>query len=289
MITLILFGTLLALGIYLILADSLSLPLHATERAMLLAGRKEKSAARSIDAFLMNWAVRLSKYIRLDEYKIVRLRNNLNAAELCLTPEVYTAYAIVKAAAILLGVIPCFLIMPLLSPILILLAVAIYFKEIRRVEGMLAVKREEIERDMPRFVATVEQELQASRDVLGILENFKKHAGTSFAGELDIVTADMRSSGYEAALTRLEARVNSSMLSDVVRGLISVLRGNDGRVYFQVLEHDLKQLELQRLKAEALKVPPKIRVFSFLMLLCFILTYIVVIGYEILKSLGTLF
>jgi hypothetical protein len=287
--TLALFGILLALGIYMILADRLDLPLLATERAMLSAGRKGKSVSKSMEAFLMGWAVILARFIRLDEYKEVRLRNNLNAAGLNLTPEVYTAFALVKAAAILLGAIPCFFVMPLLSPILALLAVATYFKEIRKVDGLLCAKRDEIERDLPRFVATVGQELQASRDVLGILENYKKHAGAAFAGELDIATADMRSSGYEAALTRLEARVNSSMLSDVVRGLISVLRGNDGRIYFQMLEHDLKQLELQRLKAEALKIPAKIRVFSFLMLICIIFTYIAVIGYEILGSLGTLF
>jgi len=289
MITLTIFGTLLSLGIYLILADRLRLPLLATERAMLSAGREGKSKTKTLEAFLMNKAVFLSRFIQLEEYKAIRLRNNLNAAGLNMTPEVYTAFAMVKATTILLGVIPCFFILPLLSPMLVLLAVATYFKEIRKVDGLLSAKRDAVERDLPRFVATVEQELQASRDVLGILENFKKHAGSSFAGELDIVTADMRSSGYEAALTRLEARVNSSMLSDVVRGLISVLRGNDGRVYFQMLEHDLKQLELQRLKAEALKIPPKIRVFSFLMLICFIFTYIAVIGYEILQSLGTLF
>lgn len=289
MMTLAIFGILLAFGIYLILADRLCLPLLATERAMLSTGRKGKSAAKSIEALLMGWAVILARYLRLDEYKKVRLQSNLNAAVLNLTPEVYTAFAIVKAAAILLGVVPCFFLFPLLTPVLVLLAVATYFKEIRRIDGLLSAKRNEIESDLTRFVATVEQELQASRDVLGILENYKKHAGAAFADELDIVTADMRSSGYEAALTRLEARVNSSMLSDIVRGLISVLRGNDGRVYFQMLEHDLKQLELQRLKAEALKIPPKIRVFSFLMLLCFILTYIVVIGYEILRNLGTMF
>ncbi|NCB42260.1 MAG: secretion protein F [Clostridia bacterium] len=289
MITLAIFGFFLAIGIYLILADRLHLPLLATERAMLSAGHKGKGTAKTMETFLMNKAVLLSRFIHLEEYRAVRLRNNLNAAGLNMTPEVYTAFAMVKAAVILLGVIPCFIILPLLSPILVLLAVATYFKEIRKVDGLLSAKRDAVERDLPRFVATVEQELQASRDVLGILENFKKHAGASFAGELDIVTADMRSSGYEAALTRLEARVNSSILSDVVRGLISVLRGNDGRVYFQMLEHDLKQMELQRLKAEALKIPSKIRVFSFLMLICFIFTYIAVIGYEILRSLGTLF
>ncbi len=79
------------------------------------------------------------------------------------------------------------------------------------------------------------------------------------------------------------------MLSDIVRGLIGVLRGDDGRTYFRMLAHDLKQLELQRLKAQALKIPPKIRVFSFMMLMCFMLTYLVIIVFEIIKSLGGLF
>jgi tight adherence protein C len=43
------------------------------------------------------------------------------------------------------------------------------------------------------------------------------------------------------------------MLSDITRGLIGVLRGDDGGMYFQMLAHDMKQLELQRLKAQAMK------------------------------------
>ena len=99
----------------------------------------------------------------------------------------------------------------------------------------------------------------------------------------------MRSSSYEAALTRFEARINSPMLSDLTRGLIGVLRGDDGAMYFQMLAHDMKQLELQRLKAQAMKIPPKIRVFSFIMLMCFLLTYIAVIVFEILRSLKVMF
>ena len=99
----------------------------------------------------------------------------------------------------------------------------------------------------------------------------------------------MRSSSYEAALTRFEARINSPMLSDVVRGLIGVLRGDDGAMYFQMLSHDFKQMELQRLKKEAQKIPPKIRVFSFVMLMCFLATYLVIIVMEIIKSMGTMF
>ena len=42
-------------------------------------------------------------------------------------------------------------------------------------------------------------------------------------------------------------------------------------------------------KAKAAKIPPKIRVFSFIMLLCFMMTYIVIIVYQIVNSLGSLF
>jgi hypothetical protein len=217
------------------------------------------------------------------------MANILKSAGISMTPEVYTAYAIVKAGAILLGVIPCLVIFPLLSPVLVFLAVLVYFKETRKADEQLKAKCEQIERELPRFVATIEQELKSSRDVLSILEHFKKNAGVAFAAELDIVTADMRSSSYEAALTRFEARLNSPQLSDVVRGLIGVLRGDDCVVYFQMLAHDFKALELQRLKGEAQKIPPKIRVFSFIMLMCFLFTYLVIIALEIMKSLGGMF
>ena len=115
------------------------------------------------------------------------------------------------------------------------------------------------------------------------------HAGPDFGRELDVLTADMRSSSYEAALIRFEARMGSAIISDIVRGLIGILRGDDGRMYFQMLSHDLKALELQRLKAKAAKIPPKIRVFSFVMLMCFMMTYIVIIVYQIVNSLGSLF
>ena len=70
---------------------------------------------------------------------------------------------------------------------------------------------------------------------------------------------------------------------------VGVLRGDNGVAYFQMLSHDMKQLELQRLKAQAMKIPPKIRVFSFLMLMCFLLTSLSIIVYEIITSLGGMF
>ena len=286
---LFLFAVLFAIGLYFILADRLKLPTMRTAKAVMDIGRKDKKLSRTMEALLLDVAVKLSGLIPMDEYKKSRLKNILKAAGISLTPEAYTAYAYVKAGAILLGIVPCLLLLPLLSPVVVLLAVAIYFKESQRADECLKAKRNKIESELPRFVATIEQELKNSRDVLAILENYKHNAGTAFAGELDVVCADMRSSSYEAALTRFEARLNSPQLSDVVRGLIGVLRGDDGTVYFQMIAHDFKLLELQRLKTQAQKVPPKIRIFSFLMLMCFLMTYLIIIALEIIKSLGGMF
>lgn len=125
--------------------------------------------------------------------------------------------------------------------------------------------------------------------MLSILETYKANAGTSFKKELEITVADMKSGSYESAITRFEARIGSSSLSDVTRGLIGVLRGDDGVVYFQMLTHDLKQLEIQRLKTLAMKRPGKIRKYSFAMLFCFMLMYLSVMFIEIISTLGSMF
>ena len=286
---LFLFGLFLALGLFFLAASLLHLPTIGAAKAMLGTAKQERKGAKTLETCFMILAVRLSHYIRMDEYKKSRMGNVLKASGMNLTPEVYQAYALVKAGTVLLAVIPCAILMPLLVPVVVVLALLLYFKEGQKADEKLKAKREEIEGELPRMVATIEQELKASRNVIGMLERFKGNAGPARTGELDILLADMRSSNYEAALTRFEARLNSPMLSDVVRGLIGVLRGDDSSVYFQMLAHDFKQIELQRLKAQAQKIPPKIRVFSFVMLVCFLLTYLAIICYVALESLGGMF
>lgn len=288
-ILILVFGMLLASGLFLILADVFKLPRLATNRAMITATREQKEKANNLEALLNGWAVVLAKYIPMNEYKKHRMKNTLQAAGINQTPEEYMAFALLKSGLMGVGAILSLMIIPLLAPVLLFLTILIYFKEIKKADEKLSAKRAKIEFELPRFVATITQELKASRDVLGILENYKRNAGEAFRYELDVLTADMRSGSYEAALTRFEARINSPMLSDITRGLISVLRGDDGAMYFHMLSHDMKQLELQRLKAKAMKIPPRIRVFSFLMLMCFVITYIVIIISEILRSLSGLF
>ena len=193
---LFLFGAALAAGLYFVLADLLKIPRLATERALISAGRRERSLVKTLEALILGWALKLAPLIRMDEYKYRRLESKLTAAGLDMTPQVYTAYSILKPCLILLGIIPCLLILPILSPLIVVLAVLTWFKESRRADELVKARMELIEGELPRFVATIHQELAASRDVLRILENYKKHAGPDFGRELDVLSADMGCSSY---------------------------------------------------------------------------------------------
>ncbi len=285
---LFLFGAFLAFGLFMVFANALKIPSLKTSKAVMTAGRDDKKISKTIDALLVETAGKLGKIFRMDKYKRNRLEKTLRSAGIKMTPEAFTVYAMLKAFGICLLAVPCSFLFPLIIPLIVILAVAVYFKEIGKADEAMREKRGAIEKELPRFVATVEQELKTSRDILSIMENYKKHAGVHFSYELDVTCADMRSSSYEAALTRFEARIGSSQLSDVVRGLVSVIRGDDSAVYFKMLAHDFKLIELQRLKAEAQKIPPKIRVFSFGMLMLFLLTYFAVMGMQLLDSLGSM-
>lgn len=279
----------LAFGLYFIIADRLKIPYLKSSKAIMNMGRSDRKLTKSIEAVVMDLSMKLAKVIPMDRYKRNRLSATLKAAGIKMTPECYQAHAVIKALAVGLLALPCLAVFPLVSPVVLVLAVLVYFKEYQKAETQMQSKRVEIETELLRFVSTVEQELKTSRDVLSILESFKKSTTPALADELGITCADMRSGGYEVALMRWEARVNSPMLSDVVRGLISVIRGDDGVMYFQMLSHDFKQAELRKLKAQAQKIPGKIRVFSIIMLMCFLATYLIVIGVQVIQSIGVMF
>ena len=281
----ILFGT----GLYFVLADILKIPTLATTKAVIAVTRREKKQAKSFEAIVFELAVKLSRFIKMNEYKRRKMTSTLKSADVNLSPEVYTAKAIVKAGLIVTLALPCLVFLPVITPVFLFLSVAIFFKEHKSADESVKKKREAIESELPRFVNTLTQELTASRDILSIFETYQKHAGDAFRTELEITVADMKSGSHETALTRLEARMGSSQLSDVIRGLIAVMRGDNGVVYFQMLAHDLKQLEIQKLKMVAMKRPGKIKKYSFYMLMCFLLMYLAIIGVEIFNAFGKLF
>ena len=185
--------------------------------------------------------------------------------------------------------IPVFFVAKVLSLVVLAIAVTVWFLEYRKVGKKIRTRRTKIEYELPRLVGTIEKTMQHSHDVIYMLDSYRAHAGEEMREELEITVADMRSGNQEVALTRLESRVGSTMLSDVTRGLISLIHGDDNSMYWAQLSMKFSDYQRQLLRAQANAVPRKVRKLSMALLCCFMLIYVAVIGQVLLTSLGGLF
>ena len=282
-------GILLGVAFFLILSDVYALPYLKTSKAMNNLTKKQKNKTSTLDVWLKGLAVGLSKRLRLNEFKKVKLEADLKTAQMDISPEMFKANAIVKALIIGVFAIPVAFIFPLLCPIVLFLAIYLYSREMKSVSHRIRGKRQKIEYELPRLVFTIEKTLKHNRDVFYMLDSYRQNAGKEMKHELDITVADMKSGNYEGAITRLEARVGSSQMSDVCRGLIGILRGDDTEIYWASLAIKFNDIQRQQLRLQAQKVPRKVKRLSMCLLFCFMLIYIVVILSQIMSSLGVLF
>lgn len=268
----------MSFGLYTLAAYKLRLPSYRVDKAVKDYNRNQGNKERGLSVLIQTYAVKLAPYIKMNEYKKSRLENALKTMGRDMKPEIFQATSIVKAIMVLLLVFPCLALFPIGSIAIVFFALITLYKDEKELRKELKKKKEEIEYELPRFACTIKQELTATRDVLMILDSYKKNAGEVLKKELEITTADMRSGNYESALLRFESRISSPMLSDIIRGLLGTLRGDNNQAYFEMLSHDLDELELQRLKAIAAKQPDKIKKYSFMLLICCISMYIVILG-----------
>ena len=280
-----LFGT----ALYYLTCAFADVPTRKTSRMMLMAQRQGKRRENIFDVYAAKVSSKIAPYVRLDKMKRASLERTLKIAGNILTPECYIAKAWVIAGTVALCAVPMAFLIPLMVPVLIGLAVALWFSTYYTAFDYVKKRRKRIEKEIPRFALSIGQSLENDRDVLKILTSYRRIAGKEFGAELDQTIADMKTGNYEQALLHLEARVDSPLLSDVTRGLIGVLRGDDQRMYFQMITFDMRQIEQNELKKEAAKRPRLIQRYSMMMLLCIIMIYMVVLCVEVFDSLGVFF
>ena len=261
---------LIGAGLFMILADCFRIPYMRTSKAVKNLAKQQKEKTSSIDVWLSSLASFIAKRLKLNEFKKARLEADLRTARMNISPEMFIANAVVKSFIIAVLAIPVLFIFPILSPIIIFLSSVLYKMNMKSIEKRIRRKREQIEYELPRLVFKIEKTLAHSKDVLYIIESFAKNAGAELKHELDITAADMRSGNQEIAITRLEGRVGSPLMSDVCRGLISISRGDVNTVYWNSLSLKFADIQRQQLRLEAQKIPKKAKRLSMCLLFCFI-------------------
>lgn len=277
-------------AIYNLTCAFVDVPTAKTSKMMMLSKKQQGIRNEKLfDVYITKIAGRLAPLIHMDKLKRDKLQTVLTIANIQLSPEVYLLKAHITAGLVALCALPLLPILPLFVPILIGLAVALWFSTYYSAFDYVKKRRKLMEAEVPRFALTIAQNLENDRDVLRILSSYRRMAGKDFAQELDQTVADMKTGNYENALIRFEGRVGSTLLSDVVRGLIGTLRGDDQRMYFRMICFDMRQIEQNNLKKEAAKRPKQIQRYSMMMLFCIVIIYLVVLSTEVLGSLGAFF
>ena len=282
-------GALIGLGLFFILLDAFNVPFAATFKSIAGLSKRLEGESSQINTTLEELAKFISKLIRLDDYKRATMLADLRAARMEITPEMFLANCIVKAMIVGVFAIPALLILPWMAAVILLTAFVYYYNETQSLPAKVAAQRLAIEYELSNFVFTIEKTLRHSRDVLQMMENYEEIAGPEMKNELEITIADMRSGNYETAITRLETRIGSTMVSDVCRGLISIIRGDDTAAYWQSLEIKFEDYRREALKARASKIPGRVSRLSMVLLITFMFVWVVVITTQVVVTLSGMF
>ena len=270
-------------GIYHLSCAFVDVPTAGTSHMMMIAKKQTGSGSEKLfDVYLTKIADKLSPLLKMDPIKRNKLLLTLSIAGIPLTPESYTIKAFLTALVTALAGLPLFFIMPLMGSLVIGLAVLMWFSTYYKAFDLVKKRKKLIEAKLPRFAVSIQQSLSTDRDVLKLLTSYRRIAGSHLGQELDTTIADMKTGNYENALLHLQNRVGSTMLSDIVRGLIGTLRGDDQQMYFKMLVFDMRQIEQNNLKKEAAKRPKQMQKYSMMMLFCILLIYVVVLSVEVI-------
>lgn len=231
-------------------------------------------------------AVLLSKIIVINEYKRKELEEKLAIADIDETPEVYKAQGFLiilefgLIAILLASIFPIFAVAP------IIIGFVMHRNHKNLVTNAVKDLQEQIDIDLPRFVYSMKQEMLVSHDVLTILERHKNDYSDHWRKQMAITVADMRSGNYEAALQRLEGRVGSTNLSEVVRGLIEMSHGSDMSVYWETLQVRFSEMRKAQLRKIVKKIPDKIHNLSLWLIGAMLSIYIVVLITQLAESMS---
>lgn len=285
----ILSGVGLGLGLFLIFCDLFKVPTYKTSRTMMGMEKQYDTKESRINSGLEEVAIWISKHLKIRDFKRAQMQANLDTARMTISPEMYMANCIVKA-----GVIACLglLFIPLFLPCTIVLLVGSVFYYVALMQELtrkVSAHRQAIEYELGQFIFTIERVLMHNRNVILMLQNYREIAGPEMKQELDITLADMLSGNHEEAISRLEIRVGSVMMSDVCRGLISVIRGDDTSAYWVNLQQKFAEHQRDILKKKAEKIPAKVNRLSMILLFCFMALWMGVLIVQMSESFMEMF
>jgi pilus assembly protein TadC len=278
---------LVAAGVYLLLTAVLRGVYRPAELAL---RRRAPKRLSHFEAAAQTLAARLCPMLDIEPVKRLRLQERLRSLGYRESPELFQAAALARA---LLLASACLALLPLSPPFALALTATacllLYRSQGNRLSRLMSEKRRRIERELPRFASTLRQCLNSTHDVVAILETYRKVCSPALRKELDRTLNDILTGNTERALRAMEGRVASAKLGQIVSGLIAVHRGDDQRLYFDMLAAEFRKAQNEEVAKTLLKRPAQLNPYMALLFLAMVLMIAAGLGTYIAQQFSTLF
>jgi len=248
-------------GLYLLLSALFPSPSGKIKIAVSRYGKNggvRKGSAALLTIPLEKLSSVLTPFVRLSELRRVKLEKALTDAGDPKTPEEFVATVASGCLIFTAFGLPFLAFFPLITAALACVAVYYITSGFRELYKSGKDKAKAIELELPRFASYIKQSLKSTKNALLLLERYRTD-NPAFATELSHTIADIKTSSFETALLRLNSRYNSEHLSMIIHGLIGIFNGDDVRYYFDLLEKDFTEIEINRLRREIKRIPAKMR------------------------------
>lgn len=270
-----------SIGLYFIVTEYVLMPSQSARKAM--SASKIVKERKLLEVLLEPLTKVLEQNVPWNDLQMERLDQTLKTIGNDITARHYCASSLSQSIIVGAFAIPLMFLSPLLIFPPIGLAIYSYWRQMKEPDKLLKIKRERIEAELPKFASTISNSLHTTKDVIKILRSYRKVCCEELREELDITLADMKTGTDETALRKLEGRIGSSKLSELVRGLLSVLRGEDQVMYFQIKNEEFRKEHIERLRREIIMRPGKL---NGAMLITFVLIVVMLMYVLLTQVLG---
>lgn len=231
----------------------------------------------------------IQKLIIKDSYFLKNLKLKLLQLNIEQDASYFLAILLAKSIWIFL-LFSIFAFINLIFMILALVLAIIYpVMEIEKLDKQLQVKMDNIEDKILDFNLYILNACETSKDLIDIIEKYKDKTNKCFKLELERLLIEARLQNIESAISTMDLKLNSTWISKMSKGLLMISRGEDYQLYFNLLNNELKAFYQNKLKLQAMKLPSKLRFYSTLMMISFLILLLYVSLADIFNKVQVLF
>jgi len=262
--------------------------------------QKETMGTRLLNTFVMPLVKPVSRFIRIEPEKEMKMAAMLRRGGLCLTPKEYYARAIICAAFTL-----PFSILLLatgtanIAPVTLIFSVIVYFHFMTDLKDKLKEKKALIEMELPGFVRSILYKLEDMKggnektvvqvDLIQIFEDYLKVSSEVFYYDIAVLIMEMKAKDIETALRNFNERIGLVEVSFLVNALIGLYRGEHQGEALMYLAKDMDIKAKEALRKNLNKLPGKVKIASIPLVVITIASLLYVIGSHLIRSVGGLF